>query len=388
MLRAAASGDRAFELVIVDQVMPEIDGLQLSQIMRNEADLVKTDIILLGTVPLPTSETLDKLPNLVDCLSKPVTRSQLLDAVAQVDIPFDGDARISSTQEPSTAALLPGRILLVEDNELNQQVVLGILEGVGRTATVVENGRDAVKRLTSQSFDVVLMDCQMPLMDGYEATRLIRQQERFARSGSDRLDARPHRVPIVAMTASAMAGDREKCLRSGMDDYLSKPFTRDSLLRVINKWLKITATDLPATSLSEPSDQLEASIDEPEVTERQSISPIDESAIAMLQTLESNGSPGLLARVIETYLKTSPGMIDSLRQAVVSEDSETIERSAHSLKSSSATLGALDLAGLCKELEQIGREGATEQSAEVFTNLENEFHRVQRALSEQWQRIA
>lgn len=388
MLRAAASGDRAFELVIVDQVMPEIDGLQLSQIMRNEADLVKTDVILLGTAPLPTSETLDKLPNLVDCLSKPVTRSQLLDAVAQVDIPFDGDAWISSAQEPSTAALLPGRILLVEDNELNQQVVLGILEGVGRTATVVENGRDAVKRLTSQSFDLVLMDCQMPLMDGYEATRLIRQQERFARSASDRLDARPHRVPIVAMTASAMAGDREKCLRSGMDDYLSKPFTRDQLLRVINKWLKITATDLPATSLSEPSDQLEASIDEPEVTERQSISPIDESAIAMLQTLESNGSPGLLARVIETYLKTSPGMIDSLRQAVVSEDSETIERSAHSLKSSSATLGALDLAGLCKELEQIGREGATEQSAEVFTNLENEFDRVRRALSEQWQRIA
>jgi HPt (histidine-containing phosphotransfer) domain-containing protein len=190
------------------------------------------------------------------------------------------------------------------------------------------------------------------------------------------------------MTASAMAGDREKCLRSGMDDYLSKPFTRDQLLLVINKWLKITATDLPATSLSEPSDQLEASIDEPEITEGQSISPLDESAIAVLQTLESNGSPGLVARVIETYLKTSPGMIDSLRQAVVSEDSETIERSAHSLKSSSATLGALDLAGLCKELEQIGREGATEQSAEVFTNLENEFDRVRRALSEQWQRTA
>ena len=122
-------------------------------------------------------------------------------------------------------------------------MVQGILQGFGGRATVVENGRDAVKLLASESFDVVLMDCQMPLMDGYEATRLIRQQERFVRS-STTPNAGPRRVPIVAMTASAMAGDREKCLRSGMDDYVSKPFTRDQLLRVLNKWLQTRDVDV------------------------------------------------------------------------------------------------------------------------------------------------
>jgi CheY-like chemotaxis protein/HPt (histidine-containing phosphotransfer) domain-containing protein len=387
-LRMAASSGQTFDLAIVDQAMPEIDGLQLSQIMNNEAELTEVAVILLATLPVSSHDRLAKLPNLVDCLSKPTTQTHLREAIDRLGRPEDDEAEPRPTQEPSSAALLPGRILLVEDNELNQQVVLGILEGVGGTATVVENGRDAVKLLTSESFDVVLMDCQMPLMDGYEATRLIRQQERFARSASDLPGSRPRRVPIVAMTASAMAGDREKCLRSGMDDYLSKPFAREQLLRVINKWLKITTTPPAEAPTTKPLTQPEMSTSDSLSDAPQSISPIDASAIEMLQALESNGSPGLVARVIETYLRTSPEMIESMRQGLDSDDAEAIERSAHSLKSSSATLGALELAELCKELEQIGREAETTRAAAVFASLETEFDRVRRALSEQWQLTA
>jgi CheY-like chemotaxis protein/HPt (histidine-containing phosphotransfer) domain-containing protein len=266
------------------------------------------------------------------------------------------------------------------------------LAGVGAEATVVENGRDAVKLLASESFDVVLMDCQMPLMDGYEATRLIRQQERFVRSSAEEPSARPRRVPIVAMTASAMAGDREKCLRSGMDDYVSKPFTREQLLRVINKWLQ-QADDAPATgkaavaAATTPTNEGLGSSATPSEVPADS-SPIDEAALDAIRAMEQNGSPGLTARLIDVYLKSSPELVESMRHAVENEDAQTIERSAHSLKSSSATLGALGLAELCKQLETIGREAATSQAAEVFERLYKEFNRVRRALTEQWQETA
>ena len=265
-------------------------------------------------------------------------------------------------------------------------MVQGILQGFGGRATIVENGRDAVNLLASKSFDVVLMDCQMPLMDGYEATRLIRQQERFVRS-STTPNAGPRRVPIVAMTASAMAGDREKCLRSGMDDYVSKPFTRDQLLRVLNKWLR-PATSTSTTSTFESESPAETIHPVENSGRPKSPSPINPAAMETIQALENNGSPGLVTRLVEVYLKSSPELVDSMRDAVASADAETIERSAHSLKSSSATLGALDLAELCKELEQIGREAATDRAAEVFASLEMEFSRVRRALSDQWQETA
>jgi HPt (histidine-containing phosphotransfer) domain-containing protein len=226
----------------------------------------------------------------------------------------------------------------------------------------------------------------MPLMDGYEATRLIRQQERFVRSSTDP-EAGPTRVPIVAMTASAMAGDREKCLRSGMDDYVSKPFTRDQLVRVINKWLQ-RSTPTSETSTVESQSPAETITPERDNARQQSSSPIDPAAMETIQALEDSGAPGLVTRLVDVYLKSSPELVDAMRDAVASEDAETLERSAHSLKSSSATLGALELAELCKELEQIGREAATDRAAEVFASLEMEFDRVRRALSDQWQEIA
>ena len=299
-----------------------------------------------------------------------------------------GIDEIESGTASTPETLLPGRILLVEDNELNQQVVLGTLQAFDGTATVVENGRDAVRVLAEESFDVVLMDCQMPLMDGYEATRLIRQQERFVRSSAGQSTTRPRRVPIVAMTASAMAGDREKCLRTGMDDYVSKPFTGEQLLRVVNKWLR-HSTSNPQTATPVESKSSSATMAAGSGNGKPANgSPIDAAAIETIQALEDNGSPGLVARLIEVYLRTSPELIGSMREAVGEEDADTIERTAHSLKSSSATLGALELAALCKELEQIGREAATAQAADVFASLELEFDRVQRALSDQWQETA
>jgi len=386
-LRTAALRRQDFDLAIVDQTVPEIDGLQLAEIMAKEDRLTEIGVILLSTLPGPSTHELSKLPNLIESLPKPITQTELREAMGRATLPEVDELEITATRNPTPDSLLPGRILLVEDNELNQEVVQGILQGFGTTATVVENGRDAVKLLASESFEVVLMDCQMPLMDGYEATRLIRQQERFVRSSAEP-NARPDRVPIVAMTASAMAGDREKCLRSGMDDYVSKPFTRDQLMRVINKWLQQSTESSPAQAEAESKSPSNTPVSATSSDRQANSSPIDTAAMESIQALENNGSPGLTARLIEVYLRSSPEIIDSMRQAIVSEDAETIERAAHSLKSSSATLGALELSEYCRRLEQIGREAATDQAAEVFASLEMEFDRVRRALSDQWQETA
>jgi PAS domain S-box-containing protein len=386
-LRTAVLRRQPFDLAVVDQTVPEIDGLQLAEIFTHEESLIDIGVILLSTLPGPSSHELSKLANLIECLPKPVTQSELREVIGRSAKPNVVEMEINPAQTPTPETLIPGRILLVEDNELNQEVVQGILQGFGERATVVENGRDAVNLMASESFDVVLMDCQMPLMDGYEATRLIRQQERFLRS-SAASNTGTSRVPIVAMTASAMAGDREKCLRSGMDDYVSKPFSRDQLLRVLNKWLQPKKSTLP-TSTVEPKSPAETITPISGASDRpKSASPIDPAAMETIQALENNDSPGLVTRLVEVYLKSSPELVDSMRHAVASADAETIERSAHSLKSSSATLGALELAEFCNRLEQIGRDAATDQAAEVFACLEAEFDRVRRALSDQWQEIA
>jgi HPt (histidine-containing phosphotransfer) domain-containing protein len=173
-----------------------------------------------------------------------------------------------------------------------------------------------------------------------------------------------------------------------MDDYVSKPFTRGQLLQVINMWLQRSMSTSPVTLPVGSESRTQTPAPRSDNGGGPSSSPIDAAAMETIQALESNGSPGLVARLIETYLRSSPELIDSMRQAVSSDDAETIERTAHSLKSSSATLGAVELAELCKELEQIGREASTARAAEVFAGLETEFDRVRRALSEQWQETA
>ncbi|MCH7665722.1 MAG: response regulator, partial [Acidobacteria bacterium] len=277
------------------------------------------------------------------------------------------------------------RILLVEDNLVNQEVAMGMLEGLGAIVKVANNGLEALDALERSRYDLVLLDCQMPKMDGYTATRELRRLERQVR-GDDR-----RHVPIVAMTAHAMAGEREKCLAAGMDDYLSKPFGQNQLRDVIAKWLpgvrwpaKPTpkAKLLPLPTASSPPGAGSVNHAAIPSCEEPPINQILQQRY--LWTLLSREGA---ERVIRLYLDTSPELLESMREAIVSRDLAELAELAHRFRSSSAMLGASHLAELCGQVENRARDGSPE-AFELVPAVGGEFERVAVALNEQESQVA
>jgi CheY-like chemotaxis protein/nitrogen-specific signal transduction histidine kinase/HPt (histidine-containing phosphotransfer) domain-containing protein len=244
------------------------------------------------------------------------------------------------------AGRLRGRVLLAEDNPVNQEVSREMLELLGLEVTVAANGTEVLEKVSAGPFDVVLMDCQMPGMDGYETSRTIREREAAAGAGG--------RIPIIAVTAYAMKGDREECLKAGMDDYLAKPFSHGQLAEKLGRWL-------PAA----------------EGARGDSPPPIDPEAFAQLERLDRLGSGGLLGRAVAAYLRTAPGTLASIAEAAGRGDAAALGRAAHSLKSSSVLVGALALADLCRSLEEACRIGTAVPESPSVAALESELGRVQ-----------
>lgn len=270
----------------------------------------------------------------------------------------------STPQSPSTRnAEVAGRILLVEDNPVNQEVACGMLELLGYQTRVVENGRHAVAAAAEGEMDVILMDCQMPEMDGLTATGEIRRQA--AAAGR-------RRIPIIALTAHAMQGDRDQCLAVGMDDYLTKPFTERQLREVLSKWVRRAASaEPPGTPVSVA--QLQGVAGQP-TTSHEEISPaLDLKALDSIRALQRPNRPNVLASVLRKYLDNSRESVEALRAAIRSGDPAAVQAIAHRLKSSSAQLGALAVAARCKELEQIGIRKDLVDADRVFEQLQSEY---------------
>jgi CheY-like chemotaxis protein/HPt (histidine-containing phosphotransfer) domain-containing protein len=228
---------------------------------------------------------------------------------------------------------------------------------------IAANGIEAVWVATQKSFDVILMDCQMPEMDGYEATGLIRQSEQAADGNKDS-------VPIIALTAHAMKGARRRCLSAGMDDYLPKPFTQDQLMEILGRWLQRERAPREGPVEAGESD-VEASRD----TDVHQV-PIDPKALDAIRALQREGKPDLLARVINIYLEDSLRLLEALRQAVSEGDGAGVKRTAHSLKSSSANVGAVRLSSLCKDLERVDEDVPLEQVDQMVAQIEDEYASV------------
>ena len=255
----------------------------------------------------------------------------------------------------------PSRVLVVEDNPVNQEVTLAILELLGCRATVTSNGQEAVETAANADFDLILMDCQMPVMDGFAATAAIRRWERIQERT---------RLPIIALTANVMKGFREQCLAAGMDDYLSKPFNRAQLQQVLWRWLPDGLPDVanaPDPSLSLPGVDFGAP-------------PLEPGALDRIRTLQRPGTPDLVAKLIELYFQSASDLLRRLRDAVATGDAEAVWRTAHGLKSSSGNLGAQRLAALCKTLEERGRKGQLDDAAELMEAVELQYQRARDAL--------
>jgi CheY-like chemotaxis protein len=260
-----------------------------------------------------------------------------------------------------------GNILLVEDNLINQQVALGILQIQGYSVTVVNNGREALDAYAQGGFHLVLMDCHMPEMDGFEATREIRARERSSTG---------RRVPIIALTANAMAHDREECLNAGMDDHLSKPFSMQTLQDMLDGWMP-----------QAPSKQSEAAALAARATAK-AAEVLDRQVLDQLSKVRTNGKPELLARVINVYLAESPKLVQKLKQAAGARDAREIARCAHSLKSSSANVGAMMLSRYCEDIEASARRADTEEAAKILAKIETEYGCVQSALAAEFEMLA
>jgi len=286
--------------------------------------------------------------------------------------------QVQILQPESAAQPLSGHVLLVEDNDVNRQVAQRLLTLSGVSFSLAENGKEAVDALAARSFDAVLMDCQMPIMDGYTATRVLRQRE--AETGGTR-------VPIIAMTANAMAGDREKCLGVGMDDYLSKPLNRALLEQTLRKWLRAGAATRPdaAVAAAKAMPPVPAAAAAPVVlaaapaaTAAASSGALDTSIIGDLVDVMGDEFPDL----VRVYLEDTPKNVALLEQAALQRSMEGIIAPSHSLKSTSANLGALRLSELAKRLEHGARTGELTEPLILVSELKREYQQVASALTE------
>lgn len=350
---AAAAEDEPFDVVVLDYQMPELDGLAFLRELRSNPKLAPTRCVVLSSVG-DRQSGVEEL-NIAAWLNKPVRQSQLFSALAMVtgvSAGWNATAAAADAKDASNGLRFEARVLLVEDNAVNQQVALRMLAAVGINARLAMNGQEAVERIQSEPFDLVLMDCQMPIMDGYQATRAVREWE-----GST---GRRQRLPIVAMTANAMQGDRERCLQAGMDDYISKPVKRDSLTAALMRWIgpgvNGGALSPPNGSASLPTDVLDS--------------------VALGQLIEL--FDGDASAVIESYLKDSRDQLDIATQALRESNWVVLARSAHSLKSSSRSVGTQIVASLAEELEMAAREQQrAEQIEALIAQLRQALIRVE-----------
>ena len=356
MLRAAAADGAPFDVAILDMMMPGQDGAGLAAAIRQDAALAATRLLMLTSAGYDNHAGGSQAPGIELCLAKPVRQSELYDALVLLVAPAAPVA--SATRVVAKPAPLQARVLLAEDNLVNQEVATAMLENLGCRVRVVSDGSAVLKALAEHRYDLVLMDCQMPDMDGYAATAAIRQHEQA--------QPNPRRIPVIALTANAMEGDRERCLAAGMDDYLIKPLRTDSLYAVLKHWLEsdANAADSPGS---------------PFVPETGFA--LDVSTLDAIRALQQAGAPDLLQKIAGLYLGSVPGQINQLRAAVEQGDAAGAHRLAHGLKSSSANVGAFALAACFEDLEQMGRSGNTAAMAARVAEAESEYARVAQALT-------
>jgi len=367
LLRAAGSEGAPFDLAILDYHMPDIDGLQLAGLIKADPSLSGVRLIMLSSVGIRGDGRKARETGISGYLTKPVRRDVLYESIAAVmgirDPAVEGKL-VTRHTVAGTQKKIEGRILLVEDNLVNQEVTLGMLSVYGCRADVAGNGREALDAIAAGEYDLVLMDCQMPVMDGYEATRTLRAREK--ETGGKHLT-------VVALTANAMEGASDSCRAAGMDDYLSKPFTIGRLGDMIAKWLSAGGKPGPSGAGEAPETGAAA---------KSQASPIDKNVLDGIRALEREGNRGLLERIINLYLSDAPRLMEGILSAAEKGDTESLLRATHTLKSSSANVGATGLSELCRKVEGMARAGEPIASGDpLLWRFEGEHRSVLGALA-------
>ena len=370
-LRRAAEDGEPYDLAILDMQMPDMDGMELARAIKANPRLRSVRLIMLTSMGQRGDGEEAERAGIEAYLPKPVRQSELRRAIsAVIGAPAgtrDGGRAPLVTrhslneQEARTRA----RLLLAEDNPINQKVAVRMLERLGYRVDVVGNGREAVEALSRGPYGAVLMDVQMPEMDGYEATAEIlrRRAEAPAAVG--------YRAPVIAMTANAMQGDREMALEAGMDDYLPKPVKFDELAAVLDRW---TSSEGPDAS----PDQGEAG--QPAAGE-EDLPILDHTVLDQLRELQEVGEMDILAELADLFFEDTPARLAVLRGASEVGDAETVRQTAHALKGSCGNLGIRKMAETARLLEEAGRDGDLPAVPGLLDRLEDEFRQTRAELS-------
>ena len=353
---------KEFDLALIDAQMPGTDGFTLAAEIHQLPRAELLPIVLL--VPLgvrlePPQST--RIP-FINYASKPIKTAQLFEGIRRALTNTKNPAEKAPEVKPETPkpAAKPLQILLCDDNSINQKVATRILQQIGYKPDVVGNGLEALDALEKKKYDLVFMDVMMPEMDGLEATREIRKRQKAVASENYK-----SRIIVIAMTAQAMQGDREKCLAAGMDDYLAKPIRPGDVSGMITKW---TASESIAQSAPAPAATASPAVDAP---------PIEMDRLSEL----ADGDKDTLRELIELFIKQTTRQLSQLEVAVQGKKAEEVRHLAHSCKGASATMGMAPLAAIFYELEKMGRAGVVDGAPPLLVSAASEFTRVQNFLA-------
>ncbi|MCE5229369.1 response regulator [bacterium] len=356
-LRSAARDGDPYRIALLDMHMPEMDGAELGRRIKNDPAIAATQLIAMTSLGKRGDAVKLERLGFSGYMTKPLRQAQLHDCLALVlgreESPAaPGHSSLVTRHTVAEARKSRARILLAEDNVTNQLVAMKILEKLGYRADAVANGKEAITALQTIPYDLVLMDCQMPEMDGFEATQWIRG------GISGVLDPQ---IPIVAMTAHAMKGDRERCLEAGMSDYLSKPVQPSDLAAMLERWLKGASPSLADT---QPLPKKESADDEAIVFDRASF---------MKRMM---GDEALARELVTTFLADMNNEISQLSAAIVQDDLDQAQRQAHKIKGASANLSAFALRETARSMEAAAKARQSEQARQILPRLVECFNRL------------
>ncbi|HVK37073.1 MAG TPA: response regulator [Candidatus Kapabacteria bacterium] len=372
LMHAAAGRSEPFPLVLLDAMMPDIDGLSLAELIREETALDRTTLILLSSAARPVDAETGRRLRISRFLTKPVKQSDLFDAIAESVSPTPVERDVE--RDADAAVPRRRRILLAEDGLVNQRVAVTLLEQRGHSVAVAVNGRQALEMLERETFDLVLMDLQMPTMDGFQATAAIRAHEQLTGG----------HLPIIAVTAHAMKGDRERCLDAGMDGYISKPIRAEELFALVEGAPVAEASDAMDAPVADMRDATQARVagardiaETPDPSDGHNaaapgampvVAPIFDAATTRSRF---GGDEALVRDVLGALLESAPQMLRDARTALDGRDATALARAAHTLKGSVSYVEAPSVLEHARQLEQAAR-------AELWDACEQELDAVER----------
>jgi signal transduction histidine kinase/YesN/AraC family two-component response regulator len=362
----------SFDLAVLDLQLPDMDGMALAAEIHKLPSAAMLPLVMLTPLGTRVDASANAHVAFANCVAKPVKPAQLRSALEHALFSLRKTATPAPAPkkvQPQLAETLPLRILLVDDNAINQKVAARILSQIGYRPDLAGNGLEALAALDQQVYDLIFMDVMMPEMDGLEATKAIRERQK-------QVDAHPNyggRIIIIAMTAHAMQSDREKCIAAGMDDYLAKPIRPKDVRGMIEKW---GAKEAPA---KEDKTVPAASTAKPPVPAAPTAPPVEMERLNDL----SDGSADVLRELVELYFNQTTQQLSQIEAAIQTNQAEEVRRVAHSCAGASATLGMTAFAQLMRKLEKQGASGTLTNATEICNDAANEFKQIRAFLAVQ-----